>query len=117
MAWWRAQFGASRVARAWRRIVVVGVVVLGVGLLLGIPWWVAAAIALVPVGFLASLVSWQVRLNRLMYARRCPFCGYDLRASRDRCPECGKIYIEFSPGDGPAPEDALRPTSDNVGAS
>lgn len=47
-------------------------------------------------GFLAVLpVAWAL-VNRKRFGRRrplagsCDHCGYDLRASRDRCPECGR---------------------------
>jgi hypothetical protein len=65
---------------SWRdvRVVAAGVVV---------PHWLAAAIAsVVPLGRLT-------RVLRSRYRRRsaglCPSCGYDLRATPDRCPECG----------------------------
>jgi hypothetical protein len=99
-------------AKASRRIAATGLIVLGALLPFGLRWWVAAAAAMLPVAFLTGVVVRQLRLNRLLYARQCPFCGYDLRASRDRCPECGKIYIEFSiPPECPTPEPSPVPSA------
>jgi hypothetical protein len=56
-------------------------------------WWTA----LLGLGFLAVYLvglvrarRWQQRQSRIDQGC-CPQCGYDLRASRTRCPECGKL--------------------------
>jgi len=51
-----------------------------------VPYWLVIAIT-------ATLpIRWMTRRSRPFKATgRCSACGYDLRASRDRCPECGAV--------------------------
>lgn len=60
-----------------------------------VPYWLLAMITF-------ALPGW-ITAKRLLARRKpmpglCPVCGYDLRATPDRCPECGAI----PPGFGPA---------------
>lgn len=53
----------------------------------GVAYWMLALLLLVPPGL------WVRRFRRQRRAARvgkCPKCGYDLRASPERCPECGQ---------------------------
>jgi predicted amidophosphoribosyltransferase len=52
------------------------------------PYWTMVAL------FIVGPFVWAVRVRRLMTRRRlmcCVNCGYDLRATPDRCPECGTV--------------------------
>ena len=48
-------------------------------------WFLVAAFAVPPVVW---LLLWRRRVRRIR-EHLCPKCGYDLRASSGRCPECG----------------------------
>jgi FtsH-binding integral membrane protein len=67
--------------------------------------WVAAAIGiptLVVGGIQAVILRRWDRWVRRLKLGLCPICGYDLRASRDRCPECGTpIAAAAAQPDGP----------------
>lgn len=54
-------------------------------------WLVAALMALMPVFILTRLLRSTRRTQRRIAKDLCPACGYDLRASPDRCPECGAV--------------------------
>ena len=53
-----------------------------------IPYWLLATAA----GVLPALWVWRrSRDGRLRLLGLCPACGYDLRATPGRCPECGAV--------------------------
>jgi hypothetical protein len=51
-----------------------------------IPWW--AVTALLGIAPSVTVWRWAGRRNQRMLGL-CEVCGYDLRASHERCPECG----------------------------
>jgi hypothetical protein len=60
-----------------------------------VPWWsLVSATAVLPA--LRLRAHW--RLRQRCAVGLCPTCGYDLRATPDRCPECGAV---------PSPADSL----------
>lgn len=54
---------------------------------LAVPLWFIVLLLQIPTLF--CLRAWR-RERRLIRNNCCPACGYDLRASPDRCPECGE---------------------------
>jgi hypothetical protein len=59
-----------------------------------VPHWALAAAAIVPLGVAAARA---VRGRRRLGRGCCPGCGYDLRASEGRCPECGLVTAGVAP--------------------
>jgi hypothetical protein len=59
-------------------------------------YFAAAALFVVPMGICGFLAWWAQRYlarwwDRLHPVGGCANCGYDLRATPDRCPECGAM--------------------------
>jgi hypothetical protein len=50
-------------------------------------WWILSATLLLPLAWAAKTLA----RNHKRLAGICTTCGYDLRATPDRCPECGKV--------------------------
>ena len=66
---------------------------------LGIPYWAL----LVMFGIMPPWWLLAYRRRRLAILRRghCPICDYDLRASKERCPECGTPIAPANAADQP----------------
>jgi len=66
---------------------------------IALPFWLTTSLLVIP-----GLLAWRrtvLRRSRLR-SHRCLSCGYDLRGSPERCPECGRI--------APSPAASIQPS-------
>lgn len=62
--------------------------------LVAIPcWFLATLFGILPVHWLLRGRRNRLRQQRLRQGM-CVHCGYDLRASKERCPECGELIVD-----------------------
>jgi hypothetical protein len=59
-------------------------------------WWPAATTAALPLLRGTLWLVRRVRTRRRRTAGQCRLCGYDLRATPDRCSECGAVPVQNS---------------------
>ena len=55
-----------------------------------LPLWIPT-VAFAPLPIWGAVRAYRARRRRRPLAGVCPICGYDLRATPDRCPECGTV--------------------------
>jgi hypothetical protein len=60
-------------------------------LLIGWHWWAAAIAFSLPLAFRLDDRRRRVKCARRATKGLCVHCGYDLRATPDKCPECGTV--------------------------
>jgi hypothetical protein len=62
----------------------------GVGWMLRLPAWLVLIVLAVLPAWWVRVFRWHRRRAKRLAAGACPTCGYDMRATPERCPECGR---------------------------
>jgi len=68
------------------------------GGVLAFPWWLCALATGVLPGVRLTTAAMGFHRSRRWTAGQCRACGYDLRATPERCPECGEGAVSTDPG-------------------
>ena len=93
-SWWYRPRGNSRLNRVGlfyeRSVNQASPSFVNISWIVTVPYWILLLPGLAGPYWVGRMLRWR-RQQRWRVSGRCTGCGYDLRATLDRCPECGAI--------------------------